>query len=56
VVGKPVQEDYYVGKALQALTVPMLKQLVKGWAGQSEAQQWISQTLAPLHNRLHASL
>ncbi|MEJ2158553.1 MAG: UbiD family decarboxylase [Desulfobacteraceae bacterium] len=25
VVGKPVQEDYYVGEALQALTVPMLK-------------------------------
>ncbi|MGD9366462.1 MAG: UbiD family decarboxylase [Desulfobacteraceae bacterium] len=27
VVGKPVQEDYYIGEALQALTVPMLKQI-----------------------------
>jgi UbiD family decarboxylase len=25
VVGKPIQEDYYIGEALQALTVPMLK-------------------------------
>lgn len=27
VVGKPVQEDYYIGEALQHLTVPMLKQI-----------------------------
>jgi 4-hydroxy-3-polyprenylbenzoate decarboxylase len=27
VVGKPIQEDYYIGEALQALTVPMLKQI-----------------------------
>jgi UbiD family decarboxylase len=27
VVGKPVQEDYYIGEALQALTVPVLKQI-----------------------------
>jgi UbiD family decarboxylase len=27
VVGKPVQEDYYIGQALQALTVPLLKQI-----------------------------
>jgi len=27
VVGKPVQEDYFIGEALQALTLPMLKQV-----------------------------
>lgn len=27
VVGKPVQEDYYIGEALQHLTVPMLRQI-----------------------------
>ncbi len=27
VVGKPVQEDYYIGEALQAMTLPLLRQI-----------------------------